>query len=837
MTAGREIYCFGSTGADGAADMRALLGGKGAGLAEMARLGVPVPPGFTIPTTACRYYHSHSAQLPPNFENAVRAGILHIESALGRKFGDSQNPLLVSVRSGAAQSMPGMMETILNLGLNSSTTQGLARCTGNSHFAQDSHERLRHMYEKVVQQKLPQDPWEQLWAAIKAVFESWNTKRAIEYRRIYDIPDDGGTAVNIQAMVFGNTGDRSATGVAFTRNPSTGDNEFFGEFLVNAQGEDVVAGIRTPQAIAEMNKVMPKAYAELVDITQRLETHFRDMQDIEFTVEDDKLWMLQTRTGKRTAHAAVRIAVDMADEKLITQQDAVRRVSPENIDRLLHPMLDPAAQKKVLAKGLPASPGAAAGQVVFTSDDAVAWAYDGKSVILVRLETSPDDIQGMHVAQGFLTARGGMTSHAAVVARGMGKPCVVGCTEMTVLEDEKTVKFPNGTALREGDWVTIDGSSGEIMMGKMSLVTPKPDDNFRRIMTWADECRRLKIRANVDTPEDARLARDMGAEGVGLCRTEHMFFAEGRLELMREMIVAGTTGARQKALSQLLPIQREDFKGIFRAMHGLPVTVRLLDPPLHEFLPQEPEQQKELAQKMGVPVKALQQRLVALHEMNPMLGHRGCRLGITYPEIYEMQVRAIMEAACQLQKEEKIKIFPEIELPLIAHVKELEGLRSRVENVCREVMAETGATVTHKIGTMIELPRACITAGDLAQHADFFSFGTNDLTQTTFGLSRDDAGKFLPQYLDQKILTTDPFVSIDVHGVGALMAFAVEHGRKVKPKLEIGICGEHGGDPSSIMFCDKIGLDYVSCSPYRVPVARMAAAHAVLQQTQYASSV
>lgn len=834
MTTDKLIYRFGGAATEGDATLRDLLGGKGAGLAEMARLGAPVPPGFTIPTTACRYYHSHNKQLPPDFEKSVRQGIAHIESTLGRQFGDSSKPLLVSVRSGAAQSMPGMMETILNLGLNTQTLEGLARGTGNSHFAKDSYERLNQMYEKVVQQKLPQDPWAQLWAAINAVFESWNTKRAIEYRRIYNIPDDGGTAVNIQAMVFGNTGDRSATGVAFTRNPSTGDKEFFGEFLVNAQGEDVVAGIRTPQPIAEMKKLMPKAYAELTKITTQLETHFRDIQDIEFTVEDDKLWMLQTRTGKRTAGAAVRLAVDMVDEKLITETEAVKRVSPENIDRLLHPMLDSKAPKKVLAKGLAASPGAAVGQVVFSAEDAVAWAHDGRPVILVRLETSPDDIQGMHVAQGFLTARGGMTSHAAVVARGMGKPCVVGCTEMIVQEDEKTVSFPNGVALREGEWLTIDGSTGEIIAGKMDLVIPTPDENFKRIMRWADAHRRLKIRANVDTPDDAVLARDLGAEGIGLCRTEHMFFAEGRLELVREMIVAGTTEARQQALAQLLPIQREDFKGIFRAMHGLPVTVRLLDPPLHEFLPQEPAQQKELAQKMGVPVKALQQRLMALHEMNPMLGHRGCRLGITYPDIYEMQVRAIMEAVCRLQKEESVNVLPEIELPLIAHAKELERLRSCVEKICHDVMTETGETVAYKIGTMIELPRACITAGELAPLADFFSFGTNDLTQTTFGLSRDDAGKFLPQYLDYKILTTDPFVSIDTQGVGALMTLAVEHGRKVKPKLEIGICGEHGGDPASIAFCEKMGLDYVSCSPYRVPVARMAAAHAALNKGEAA---
>ena len=830
MKAESAIYRFGGDVTDGDASMRAVLGGKGAGLAEMARLDVPVPPGFTIPTTTCRYYHAHQAQLPPDFEKAVRQGMAHIESLLGRKFGDPSNPLLVSVRSGAAQSMPGMMETILNLGLNAQTVEGLARGTGNSHFAQDSYDRLNHMYEKVVQQKLPQDPWEQLWGAINAVFESWNTKRAIEYRRIYGIPNDGGTAVNIQAMVFGNTGDRSATGVAFTRNPSTGDKEFFGEFLVNAQGEDVVAGIRTPQPIAEMKKVMPMAYAELIDITKRLETHFRDVQDIEFTVEDDKLWMLQTRTGKRTAQAAVRLAVDMTQEKLITHNEAVKRVSPEDIDRLLHPMLNTTAKKQVLGKGLAASPGAAVGQVVFTADDAVAWAHDGKSVILLRLETSPDDIQGMHVAQGFLTSRGGLTSHAAVVARGMGKPCVVGCTEMTVLEDEKVVHFPNQVSLREGDWLTIDGSSGEIIKGKMELMTPKPDENFKVIMQWADACRRLKVRANVDTPDDAVLAGDLGAEGIGLCRTEHMFFAEDRLELVRKMIVAGTGEVRQKVLAQLLPIQREDFKGIFRAMHGLPVTVRLLDPPLHEFLPQEPAQQKELAQKMGVPVKKLQLRLMALHEMNPMLGHRGCRLGITYPEIYEMQVRAIMEAACQLKKDEAVEVLPEIELPLVAHMKEFESLRTRVEAVCRDVMSKMGTTVAYKIGTMIELPRACITAGELAPLADFFSFGTNDLTQTTFGLSRDDAGKFLPQYLEQKILTTDPFVSIDIQGVGALMAFAVEYGRKAKPQLEIGICGEHGGDPASIAFCEKIGLDYVSCSPYRVPVARMAAAHAALSR-------
>ncbi len=834
MTTDIRIYRFGGTTTDGNTTMRDLLGGKGAGLAEMARLNAPVPPGFTIPTTACRYYHQHNATLPAHFKDEVRRGITHIESIIGRKFGDPVNPLLVSVRSGAAQSMPGMMETILNLGLNPQTVDGLARSTGNAHFAKDSYERLCQMYEKVVQQKLPQDPWEQLWAAINAVFGSWNTKRAIEYRRIYNIPNDGGTAVNIQAMVFGNTGDRSATGVAFTRNPSTGDKEFFGEFLVNAQGEDVVAGIRTPQRIADMKTVMPKAYTELTSITTQLETHFRDMQDIEFTVEDDKLWMLQTRTGKRTSRAAMRMAVEMVAEKLITPREAVGRVSPENIDQLLHPMLDPHAGKTVMGKGLAASPGAAVGQVVFTAEDAVAWAHDGKPVILVRLETSPDDIQGMHVAQGFLTERGGMTSHAAVVARGMGKPCVVGCQEMDVHADQKSVTFRDKTTLKEGDWITLDGTSGEIIQGKMSLITGIPGADFKTLMSWADEIRRLRVRANADTPEDAAIAREMGAEGIGLCRTEHMFFAEGRLELVREMIIAGTTEARQKVLAKLLPIQRDDFIGILRAMHGLPVTIRLLDPPLHEFLPQEPEQQEALAQQLGVPTTELQHRLAVLHEMNPMLGHRGCRLAITYPEILEMQVRAIMEAACRLQKDENVTVLPEIELPLIAHVKELESLRTRVDAVCHAVIQETGVTMAYKVGTMIELPRAAITAAELAPLADFFSFGTNDLTQTTFGLSRDDAGKFLPAYLEQKILPADPFVSIDIPGVGALMTFAVEQGRKVKPKLEVGICGEHGGDPSSVIFCDKIGLDYVSCSPYRVPVARMAAAHATLQQGQSA---
>lgn len=827
-----DVFYFGANGADGDASQRELLGGKGAGLAEMAQLKIPVPPGFTIPTTLCRYYHAHNNQLPPDFEDSVRQGMARIESALNLRFGDPEGPLLVSVRSGAAQSMPGMMETILNLGITSQTIDGIARRTGNSQFARDIHQRFLHMYSDVVGvSEVPQDPWEQLWGAIRAVFRSWNSKRAIEYRRIYGIPNEGGTAVNIQAMVFGNTGDRSGTGVAFTRNPSTGMHEFFGEFLVNAQGEDVVAGIRTPQPIAEMQRVMPKAYAQLTEITQVLERRFHDMQDIEFTVEDDTLWMLQTRAGKRTAKAAVRLAVEMHREGVLTQNEAVLRVQPEQIDQLLHPMIDPAAQKTILAKGLAASPGAAVGQVVFDADDAMHWTHDGKKVILVRLETSPDDIQGMHVAEGFLTSCGGLTSHAAVVARGMGKPCVVGCQQMAVDAVAKTAKFPNGQVVREGDWLTIDGASGHVMAGQMPLITPAPDAEFAVLMQWADAARRLKVRANVDTPEDAVLARKMGAEGVGLCRTEHMFFGEDRLDWVRQMIVATTAEARQKALDQLLPMQRTDFEGIFRAMAGLPVTIRLLDPPLHEFLPTESGQREHLSTGMGVPIAHLEETIVALHEMNPMLGHRGCRLAVTYPEILEMQVRAIMEAACAVTKNEKIVVHPEIELPLIAHVKELEVLRARVVAVGERVMREMGQKVTYKIGTMIELPRAAITADQLARHADFFSFGTNDLTQTTYGLSRDDAGKFLPQYLEQKILARDPFVSIDEEGVGALMKMATQKGRQVKPTLEIGICGEHGGDPTSIAFCEKLGLDYVSCSPYRVPVARLAAAHAALKST------
>ncbi len=877
------IYCFGNKGADGDAGMKAVLGGKGANLAEMSRLGVPVPPGFTIPTTLCSYYHEHGEKVPDALTQEAKRGLSHIESLMNRKFGDAANPLLVSVRSGAASSMPGMMDTILNLGLNDKTVKGLAARSQNPRFAFDSYRRFIQMYGEVVQdlpyegfeeildaqkrkkgvkldteldaadlhaisenylaliqkateKAFPQDPTEQLWGAIRAVFRSWNSKRAIEYRRIHKLDGLGGTAVNIQAMVFGNMGDNCATGVAFTRDPSTGAKVFFGEYLVNAQGEDVVAGIRTPQPIDRMSKEMPKAYAELTGITDRLERHFRDMQDIEFTVEDGRLWMLQTRIGKRASKAAIKIAVDMVAEKLITPEEAVLRVSPEQLDQLLHPMCDPKVRRDVVGIGLAASPGAAVGQVVFDADEAVEWAHNGKKVILVRVETSPDDIQGMHVAEGFLTARGGLTSHAAVVARGMGKPCVVGCQGLQIDYSKKTVTFSNGKMAKEGDWMTIDGTSGEIMEGSIPLVDPTPDDDFKKLMSWADKFRKLRVRVNGDTPADMVVARELGAEGVGLCRTEHMFFAEDRLELVREMIVAATREARQKALDGLLPIQRGDFEAIFRKMDGLPVTVRLLDPPLHEFLPSDAEQKQRLAKKTGVPLEQLDQKLANLHEANPMLGHRGCRLAITFPEIYEMQVRAIMEAACRLQKEEKIRVIPEIEVPLVAHVNELKILRAMIDKTCAEVMHKAGVKVEYKVGTMIELPRAAITAHQIAEYADFFSFGTNDLTQTTFGLSRDDSGKFLPAYLDQKVVGADPFVSIDTEGVGAMMQLAVERGRKTKPNLEIGICGEHGGEPASVVFCHNLGLQYVSCSPYRLPIARLAAAHAALREKNVKAS-
>ncbi|MDO8643717.1 MAG: pyruvate, phosphate dikinase [bacterium] len=872
----KQVYFFGAGKADGDGKMKELLGGKGANLAEMNLLGIPVPAGITITTECCRYYSQHK-KFPAGLEEAVLKELAQVEKVMEAKFGDKENPLLVSVRSGAPASMPGMMDTVLNLGLNDETVESVAHRTDDSRFAYDCYRRFIQMYSDVVMdvdsdlfehlltkkrqarnvkndyelpaddlktlvkefkavvqkekgRSFPQDPKEQLWGAIAAVFRSWDNKRAIEYRRINKIPGHWGTAVNVQAMVFGNMGNDSATGVCFTRNPSTGENHFYGEYLINAQGEDVVAGIRTPQSLQgtsdSLEKKMPSIYQELVTIYQKLEKSYRDMQDIEFTIQKKKLWLLQTRNGKRTAAAAVKIAVDMVHEKMISEKEAILRVKPEQLDQLLHPMLDPKAPKKVLAKGLPASPGAAVGKIVFTADQAQLWAEKGEKVILVRIETSPEDIHGMNAAVGILTARGGMTSHAAVVARGMGKCCVAGCGDLEIHEERKelTVK---GKTFHEGDTITLNGSSGEVIEGVVATVEPKLSGDFGILMSWADKHRRLKVRTNADTPKDAKVAREFGAEGIGLCRTEHMFFEPDRIEAIRKMIVAEDVEGRRKALATILPMQKGDFAGIFEAMNGFPVTVRLLDPPLHEFLPHAAEEIASLAKKIGVTVEHLQNKLNSLHEFNPMLGHRGCRLGISYPEIYEMQVRAIMEAACELTKK-GIKVFPEIEIPLVGQVTELIYLREICIKVAEEAIAKTGQKVAYKIGTMIELPRAALTADEIAPYAEFFSFGTNDLTQTTYGFSRDDAGKFLQDYLDKGIMKVDPFVTIDPNGVGALMTLCVEKGRKVNPKLEVGICGEHGGDPDSVIFCDKINLDYVSCSPYRVPIARLAAAHAVL---------
>lgn len=880
----KYAYVFGPGKADGSAKMKDLLGGKGANLAEMASLGIPVPPGFTISTEVCTEYYENNQQMPSGLDKEVKEGVTFIEKKMNAKFGDTKNPLLLSVRSGARASMPGMMDTILNLGLNLETLVGLADRTGNERFVYDAYRRFIQMYSDVVleidrenfehmidavkktrgikldtdltaedwkdlcckfksfvQEKLdrpfPDDPWEQLNGAIGAVFRSWNNKRAIEYRRINGIPGHWGTAVSVQAMVFGNMGDDCATGVAFTRDPGNGDRKFFGEYLVNAQGEDVVAGIRTPQPInlagkksdaeKSLEEVMPNLYSELEKIYQKLEKHYRDMQDIEFTIQQGKLWMLQTRNGKRTAKAAVKIAVDMVDEGLITKEEAILRVEPDQLDQLLHPMLDPKAPKEVVARGLPASPGAAVGQVVFTADEAQKWAEKSEKVILVRLETSPDDIHGMNVAQGILTARGGMTSHAAVVARGMGKCCVAGCGELNINAGKK--EFHVGKySFREGDFITLNGTTGEVIAGKVPTVNPELTGEFGEIMGWVDKLRKLRVRTNADTPHDSEVAIKFGAEGIGLCRTEHMFFDPQRIDAMREMIVADDVDARKKALKKLLPYQKGDFKGIFKVMNNLPVTVRLLDPPLHEFLPHKDSEIVDLAKKIGITPEKLREKVSALHEFNPMLGHRGCRLGVTYPEIYAMQTQAIMEAVCELKRDENIDSKPEIEVPLVGHVNELKFLRGVCEKVAEEVIARIGTRIEYKIGTMIELVRAAITADEVAQYADFFSFGTNDLTQTTFGLSRDDAGRFLKDYVEKHILPSDPFVTIDQGGVGRIMQIAIEKGRRTKPKLEIGICGEHGGEAQSVIFCHQIGLDFVSCSPYRVPIARLAAAQAVL---------
>ncbi|MBI2083451.1 MAG: pyruvate, phosphate dikinase [Deltaproteobacteria bacterium] len=874
----KQVYFFGAGHAEGSGKMKELLGGKGAGLAEMTNLGIPVPAGFTITTEVCAEYYKLGEKIPSSLESEAKRALLKVEEVMGAQFGSSENPLLLSVRSGARVSMPGMMDTILNLGLNEKTVQGLLTRTKNSRFAYDSFRRFIQMYSNVVlglehaqfeevlsnQKKkrkvkldteldhkdleevvgnylelvkrqlgheFPSDPWLQLRGAIGAVFKSWNSRRAIDYRRIYGYPGDWGTAVNVQAMVFGNMGDDCATGVAFTRDPSTGEKKFFGEYLINAQGEDVVAGIRTPQPINEtsesLEKKMPKAYRDLMEIQERLEHHFLEMQDIEFTVQKGKVWMLQTRTGKRTAQAAVRIAVEMVREGLIDEKKAILKVNPSQLDQLLHPMIDPKAVKEVIAKGLPASPGAAVGRVVFTADDAEEWVKKGERVILVRLETSPEDIHGMHVAQGILTERGGMTSHAAVVARGMGKCCVAGCTD---LEMGENLFRASGKTVHEGDWISLDGSTGEVILGKVGTVQPVLSGDFATLMKWADKYRRLKVRTNADTPHDTKVAREFGAEGIGLCRTEHMFFDPVRIEAVREMILADNTDTRERALAKLLPMQKGDFREILREMEGYPVTIRLLDPPLHEFLPKTHREIEALAKVMGLSTSKLKTKVEALGELNPMLGHRGCRLGITYPEIYRMQVRAAMEAAAELTLE-GVKVIPEIMIPLVGHVNELMRMRKETEVICDQILRERRCKLEYLIGTMIELPRAAMTADEIAKVADFFSFGTNDLTQTTFGISRDDAAHFLPFYLKEGIYPTDPFVSIDRDGVGGLIRIAVEKGRKVRPDLKLGICGEHGGDPSSVEFCHEVGFNYVSCSPYRVPIARLAAAHAVLKQS------
>lgn len=919
------VYFFGEGKAEGDASMKNLLGGKGANLAEMTNLGLPVPPGFTVTTEVCTRFYQEGQRLPEEVWEEVKKYMKKLEEVTGKKFGDPSNPLLVSVRSGAPVSMPGMMETILNLGLNDQTVKGLAELTNNPRFAYDAYRRFimmfsgvvmgldrepfeelleekkkkfgvkadaevpaegmielaneyKELYKKLVPQTIerlekeieeikasadpskeariqnrelkvrklkaykefPEDVWVQLRLAIEAVFESWNVDKAITYRKINKLSDTMGTAVNVVTMVFGNMGDDSGTGVAFTRDPSTGANQFYGEFLPNAQGEDVVAGIRTPHALNEYSKQeankhlptleewMPDVYQQLLKIRDILEKHYKDMQDIEFTIERGKLYMLQTRVGKRTARAAVKMAVDMVKEGLIDKETAVMRVSPEQIDQLLHPIIDPKAQLKVIAKGLGASPGAAVGKAVFSADDAVEWVNNGEKVILVRVETSPEDIHGMHAAQGILTSRGGMTSHAAVVARGMGKPAVVGAEEITVDYEKKQFTAPDGTVVKEGDWISIDGSSGKVILGQAPVIEPELTGEFQELLSWADEIRKLGVRTNADTPHDAKIARDYGAEGIGLCRTEHMFFAEDRIPAMREMIVARTREEREKALEKILPMQRRDFEEIFKVMDGLPVTIRLLDPPLHEFLPKTDEEIKEVAAQMGIPFEVLKDRVEKLAEFNPMLGHRGVRLGVSFPEIYRMQVRAIFEAACNVAKE-GVKAIPEVMIPLVGFREEMALMKKMVDEVAKEVMEEKGVKIEYKVGTMIEVPRAAILADKIAEVAEFFSFGTNDLTQMTLGFSRDDAGKFIKDYLDNGILKDDPFQTLDIEGVGAMMEIGVKKGRSTRPDLKCGICGEHGGDPATIEFCHKVGLDYVSASPFRVPIARLAAAHAAIK--------
>jgi pyruvate,orthophosphate dikinase len=908
------VYLFGKGITEGSAKMRDLLGGKGANLAEMTLLGVPVPPGFTISTEACRYYYQTGGQYPPELKEQVEEGIRKIEELTGKKFGDPSNPLLFSVRSGAPISMPGMMDTVLNLGLNDETVEGLASQTNDPRFAYDCYRRFIAMYGDVVlglkpQEKeerdpfevileqlkeekkvkydseldvealkelvvlykkeinrrlgieFPQDPYEQLWGAIAAVFRSWDNPRAIAYRRLNNIPDDLGTAVNVQSMVFGNMGWDSGTGVVFTRNPATGENYIYGEYLLNAQGEDVVAGIRTPQPINKRQKsspdeisleeAMPDVYQELERYCKLLERHFRDMQDVEFTIERRKLYILQTRSGKRTGFAALRIAVDMVEEGLIDEDEALLRVDPEQLNQLLRPIFDPEEKKKaeregrIVARGLPAGPGAASGRVVFFPTDAEEWAARGEEVLLVRIETSPEDIRGMSVAQGILTARGGMTSHAALVARQMGKVCVVGCEALKIDYVKRQIEV-NGKIIKEGDYLSIDGSTGEVIIGRLKT---QPSDVLRaltegeekiesetfkiykKLMQWADKRRRLKVMVNADRPDQARLALAFGAEGIGLCRTEHMFFEGERIYAMREMIIAEDSESRKKALAKLLPMQKEDFKALFRVMNGLPVTIRTLDPPLHEFLPHGEREIEEVAQKLGISPEELKAKVESLKEANPMLGHRGCRLGITYPEITRMQAQAIFEAACEV-KLEGVEVYPEVMIPLVGHVKELRDQKRIIEEVAEEVFSRYGVRVPYKVGTMIEIARAAVTADEIAQEAEFFSFGTNDLTQTTYGISRDDIGKFLKVYIEKGIWDFDPFVRLDTKGVGQLMEIAVKKGRGVRPDLKLGICGEHGGEPSSVEFCHRIGLDYVSCSPLRIPIAKLAAAQAVVKESR-----
>ncbi len=880
------VYSFGDGQAEGKSEMRNLLGGKGANLAEMANLGLPVPPGFTITTELCTYYYAHGETYPAELKGEVEAALAKVGALTGRSFGDPANPLLVSVRSGARASMPGMMDTVLNLGLNDETVEAVAKAAGDRRFAYDSYRRFITMYSNVVlgidhhhfeellegykaqhghtldtdlsaddwaelvvaykaraAQELgkpfPQDPHDQLWGAIGAVFGSWMNQRAITYRRLHAIPESWGTAVNVQAMVFGNMGETSATGVAFTRNPSTGENALYGEFLVNAQGEDVVAGIRTPQDLTErarkaagsekpsMETALPEAFKEFERISHVLENHYRDMQDLEFTVEKGKLWMLQTRSGKRTAKASLRIAVELANEGLISQEEAVTRVDPASLDQLLHPAIDPKAERKILVTGLPASPGAASGAIVFSADEAETLKGQGTKVILVRVETSPEDIHGMHAAEGILTSRGGMTSHAAVVARGMGKPCVSGAGALRIDYAAQTLTV-NGQSFKKGDILTIDGSTGQVLVGQVAMQQPELSGEFATLMGWADKVRRLKIRANAETPADARMARSFGAEGIGLSRTEHMFFDAGRILAVREMILADDEAGRRSALAKLLPMQRADFVELFEIMKGLPVTIRLLDPPLHEFLPHTDAEVAEVAKSLGVDVERIERRQKELHEVNPMLGFRGCRIAIAFPEIAEMQARAIFEAAVIAAKSTGEPVVPEVMVPLIATKAEFDIVNAVIQKVAKAVEQESGTKLTFQVGTMIELPRAALRAKEIAETAEFFSFGTNDLTQTCYGVSRDDAGTFLGPYVQKGIIEVDPFVSIDVEGVGELVKIGVERGRQSRPDIKLGICGEHGGDPASVAFCDEVGLDYVSCSPFRVPIARLAAAQAAL---------